>query len=66
LSARGASAINAGAGVLADEQALAALRKRLPATKDQVFPYFEALVRIKGRSVQPSDAAVVICRPTGQ
>jgi hypothetical protein len=30
------------------------------------FPYFEALVRIEGGGAQPRDAAVVICRPTGQ
>jgi hypothetical protein len=66
VGSTGGSAINAGAEFLADEQALAALRKKLPATQDQAFPYFEALVRIKGRSAQPRDAAVVICRPTGQ
>jgi hypothetical protein len=66
VGSTGGSAINAGAEFLADEQALAALRKRLPPAKDQSFPYFEALVRIKGRSAQPREAAVVICRPTGQ
>jgi hypothetical protein len=66
IASTGGSAINAGADFLADEQSLAALRKQLPSTRDQTFPYFEALVRIKGRSAQPRDAAVVICRPIGQ
>lgn len=66
VSSTGGSAINAGADFLADEAALAALRKKLPATKDGAFPYFEALVRVKGRSARPLDAAVVICRPAVQ
>ena len=66
VSSTGGSAINAGADFLADEQSLAALRKKLPPTQDHAFPYFEALVRIKGRSAQPRDAAVVICRLAGQ
>jgi hypothetical protein len=42
---------------------LGTLRKSLPPAKDNAFPYFEALVRVKGRSSLPRDAAVVISRP---
>jgi len=66
VSSTGGSAINAGADFLSDEPALAALRKKLPSARDHAFPYFEALVRVKGRSAQPRDATVVICRPSGQ
>ena len=66
VSSTGGSAINAGAEFLVDEPSLAALRRKLPATKDHAFPYFEALIRVKGRSAQPREAAVVICRPAGQ
>jgi hypothetical protein len=40
-----------------------ALRKSLPPAKDNTFPYFEALVRVKGRSSLPRDAVVAISRP---
>jgi hypothetical protein len=62
VSATGGSAFNAAAAFLADESAMSNLRKRLPGTGP--FPHFEALVRVKGRSTQPRDAVVVICRPT--
>jgi hypothetical protein len=62
VSATGGSALNAAASILADESAMTNLRKRLPAAKDNAFPYFEALLRVKGRSTLPKDAAVVICR----
>jgi hypothetical protein len=61
VSATGGSAFNAGAAFLADESAMSNLRKRLPGTGP--FPRFEALVRVKGRSTQPRDAVVVVCRP---
>jgi hypothetical protein len=66
VSSTGGSAINAGAEFLADEKALAALRQKLPASKSNAFPYFEALVRIKGRGVQARDANIAICRTIGQ
>ena len=39
------------------------LRKSLPPAKDNAFPYFEALVRVKGRGSLPRDAVVEIGRP---
>jgi len=60
VSAMGGSAFNAAAGFLTDESSMAGLRKLLPAGGK--FPYFEALVRVKGRSAQARDATVVICR----
>src|SRR5581483_3317981 len=60
VSATGGSAFNAGATFLADESAMQTLRNRLPAGKR--FPHFEALLQVKGRSAQPRDAVVVICR----
>jgi hypothetical protein len=63
ISATGGSAFNAAADFLADEPAMARLRQSLPAAKDNAFPYFEALVRVKGRSSQPKDAVVVVSRP---
>jgi hypothetical protein len=57
----GGSAINASADFLADEGALAGLRGRLP-SKDKTFPFFEALVKVKGRSAAPKDDTVVISR----
>jgi hypothetical protein len=63
VSATGGSAFNAAADFLADEAAMSALRKSLPPAKDNAFPYFEALVRVKGRSSLPRDAVVAISRP---
>ena len=62
VSATGGSAFNAAAAFLGDEAALQQLRKMLPEKKDNLFPYFEALIRVKGRSSLPRDATVVICR----
>jgi hypothetical protein len=62
VSATGGSALNAAASFLADEAAMANLHTRLPAAKGSGFPYFEALVRVKGRSTLPKDGEVVICR----
>jgi hypothetical protein len=62
VSATGGSAYNAAAGFLADETAMSNLRKQLPSTDARTFPYFESLIRVKGRSAQPRDAAIVVCR----
>ncbi len=64
VSGTGGSALNAAATFLSDEAAMANLRSRLPGEKRSAFPYFEALVRVKGRSASAKDAALVICRPT--
>jgi len=63
VSATGGSAFNAAVDFLADEPVMNALRKSLPPAKDNTFPYFEALVRVKGRSSLPRDAVVAISRP---
>jgi hypothetical protein len=64
VTATGGSAFNAAADFLGDEPAMARLRHSLPAGKDASFPYFEALVRVKGRSSLPKDAVVVVSRVT--
>jgi hypothetical protein len=66
VSATGGSAVNAAADFLSDEGAMAAIRGKLPATSDQVFPAFEALVKTRGRGGRPRDAAVVLCRPASK
>jgi hypothetical protein len=63
ISGTGGSTINAAADFLADEQFVSRLRQRLPAPKVSRFPYFEALLRVKGRSTPAHDTALVICRP---
>jgi hypothetical protein len=55
--------LNSGADFLSDNQALAELRSRLPGRSRDPFPYFEALIRMRGRSTLPRDAVVVVCRP---
>ncbi|HEY6391411.1 MAG TPA: hypothetical protein VIX89_09045 [Bryobacteraceae bacterium] len=62
VSATGGSAMNAATGFLTDEAAMSKLRKSFPATKDNQFPPFESLVRLKGRSSLPQDATVVVSR----
>jgi hypothetical protein len=62
VSATGGSAFNAAGAFLSDEEAMASLRKRLGGDQ-AAFENFEALIRVKGRSAQPRDATVVICRP---
>ena len=57
----GGSAVNAGADFLEDESAMAELRRRLPGN-DRAFPFFETLVRVKGRSAAPEEDAIVIAR----
>jgi hypothetical protein len=63
VSGTGGSSINGGADFLADEHALSTLRKILPGTKDKRFPYFEALIRVEGRSASPRNSTIVLCRP---
>ncbi len=62
MAATGGSALNAGADFLADEQSLSALRRALPGMQGEVFPHFEALIKVKGRSSLPRDASIVLCR----
>jgi hypothetical protein len=59
VSGTGGSALNAGADFLSDEKAISRLRRLLPATRDNSFPPFEALLKVKGRSGHPE---VVVCR----
>src|SRR5262249_17449444 len=65
VSATGGSAFNAAAEFLGDESAMARLRASLPSTKDGTFPFFEALVKVKGRSFLPKDAVIVVSRAGG-
>ena len=58
----GGSAIGAGADFLADEAAMSGLRRKLPQGKDKIFPFFEALVRVKARGAAPKEDVVVIAR----
>jgi hypothetical protein len=60
VAGTGGSAVSAGTDFLADERSMSELRRRLPGTG--VFPYFEALIKVKGRSALPGDAVVVLCR----
>lgn len=63
IAGSGGSAINAGADFLADEESMAALQKRLARVSgQQQFPYFELLLRVKGRGSLPRDAKIEICR----
>jgi hypothetical protein len=62
VSATGGSALNAATAFLTDEASMSKLRKSLPGSKDNRFPYFESLVRLKGRSSLPQDATVVVSR----
>lgn len=61
VAGTGGSAVNAAADFLADEQAVSALRRRLASTSNQ-FPYFETLIRVKGRGGLPRDASIEVCR----
>lgn len=63
ITGTGGSAVSAGADFLADEASVASLRRSLPAKENRLFPPFEALLRVKGRSALPRDATIVICRP---
>jgi hypothetical protein len=57
VSGTGGSALNAAADFLADESAIQALEAKAGAG-----PYFEALIRLTGRSTLPRDASLVIVR----
>lgn len=62
ISATGGSSITGGADFLADEGALAELRGRLGGARDKPFPYFEALIRVAGRSASPRNSTIVLAR----
>jgi hypothetical protein len=57
VSGTGGSAMNTAADFLADDGAVSQLRAKLAGTT-----YFEALVRLTGRSTLPRDASIVIAR----
>jgi hypothetical protein len=59
VTGTGGSALNAAADFLADDTALSGLQARVAGTG----PYFEALIRLTGRSTLPRDASIVIVRP---
>jgi hypothetical protein len=59
VSATGGSAMNAAADFLADNTSMSSLEAELGSGR----PYFEALIRMTGRSALPRDAAIVFCRP---
>ena len=63
ITGTGGSAVSAGADFLAGEASVTALRRSLPAKQNGLFPPFEALIRVKGRSALPRDATIVIWRP---
>jgi hypothetical protein len=62
VTGTGGSAINAAVDFLADEQSVGGLRRSLPATKANMFPALEALIKVKGRGALPRDATVVLVR----
>ncbi len=62
LSSSGGSAMNAAGDFLADNGAMAHLKKLLPHAQRDKFPYFEALLRVKSRSRLSRDTSIVICR----
>jgi hypothetical protein len=62
VSGTGGSALNAAGGFLADERGLSELRSRLPNPKERSFPYFEALLNVRGRNSQPRNVNMVLCR----
>jgi hypothetical protein len=62
ISATGGSAIAACSDFLVDESAVSSLRQRLGSGADGRFPYFEALLQVRGRSTLPKDVAVLLCR----
>jgi hypothetical protein len=64
VASTGGSAMTACSDFLADERSLSELRRSLPA--GPVFPYFEALIKVKGRSTSPRDAIVVVSRVLGK
>jgi hypothetical protein len=63
VSGTGGHAMGAAADFLGDEQGVSQLLAALHATKGRPFPYFEALLRVTGRSTMTRDTAIVLCRP---
>ena len=61
ISATGGSALGAGTEFLASDHYLTDLRSRLPAA-GSAFPYFEALISVRGRGTPARDATIVLCR----
>jgi hypothetical protein len=62
IAGTGGSAINSGIAFLSDERSLSDLRKRFGAAANRPFPYFELLLRVKGRTASVSDARIEIVR----
>jgi hypothetical protein len=62
VAGTGGSSISGGADFLSDESSIADLRKQLSATQSSPFPYFEALIRVEGRSATARNATIVLCR----
>jgi hypothetical protein len=63
VSGTGGHAMGAAADFLGDEQGVSQLLAALHGTKSHPFPYFEALLRVTGRSTMTRDTAIVLCRP---
>jgi hypothetical protein len=63
VSGTGGSALNSGADFLTSETGVAGLRSKLQRNRSDRFPYFEALIRTKGRTTQVRDSSIVLCRP---
>lgn len=61
VAATGGSALNAAADFMGDEHAISTLLAKLGSGTG----YFEALIRLTGRSTLPRDASIVILRPVG-
>jgi len=62
VTSTGGSAMTACSDFLADEQSISGLRRSLAGAAGQGFPYFEALIKVKGRSASPRDTTVVVSR----
>jgi len=63
ISATGGSAMSACADFLSNEEGVSRLRSRLADAKDGLFPHFEALLAVKGRSTLPRDVRIALSRP---
>jgi hypothetical protein len=62
VAGTGGSAINSGIAFLSDERSLSDLRKKFGAAANRPFPYFELLLRVKGRTASVSDTRIEIVR----
>jgi hypothetical protein len=62
ISGTGGSTIATCTEFLTDEQAVSGLYRMLRGDGTRVFPSFEALLRITGRSTKPRDVGIVIAR----